>query len=236
MKRLYKCLAAVLAVILCLAACAAPQGDPTVCPTTVPQTTTTQPTTVPQTQPTTVPQTQPTTVPQPTLPGPAVTEAYRLGCRMPNFTLYSHDGKVLNLYEVLQEKEMVFINIWASWCGPCKYEFPHLQEAYEMYSDRVEVFALSCESTDSPEVITNLAKSMELTFPMGRDSRSLLSKFRINSIPTSIVIDRFGVICFITTGSIPDVDTFARLFEVYLGDDYTESVLLDSLPQASDEE
>ncbi len=227
-----------LALLMCLAGCTAPTTPPTTDapaleqPTTAPQT---QPTTVPQTQPTTVPPTQPTTVPQPTLPGPEnLAQGYKLGYRIPNFTMKTYDGRSLNLYEVLQEKEMVLINIWASWCGPCKYEFPHLQDAYEMYSDRIEVFAVSCESEDGPEVIANLAESMELTFPMGRDSKNLLGKFNKNSIPTSIVIDRFGVVCYIASGSIPDVETFQRLFDIFVGDDYTESKLLLFIPQAEE--
>ena len=231
-----------LAVLMCLAGCTAPLANPSTTasnpelfqPTTVPQT---QPTTVPQTQPTTVPPTQPTTVPQPTLPGPSnLAQGYKLGYRMPNFTVKTYDGRTLNLYEVLQEKEMVLINIWASWCGPCQYEFPHMQDAYEMYSDKIEIFALSCEPEDGPEVLANYADKMELTFPMGRDSKNLLGKFGRNSIPTSIVIDRFGVICFIASGSIPDVESFQRLFDVFLGEDYTESKLLLFIPQAPSEE
>lgn len=225
MKWSHKCLALVLVLAMCLIGCADPQATP---PTTTTAGTTPSTTTQPQTQPTTIPQTTAPTTPE-------IPLGYRLGARIPDFTVTTWDNKTLSLYEVLQEKEMVLINIWATWCGPCRVEFPYLQEAYEMYQDRIEVIALSCETGDTPEVLADFVDKMGLTFPIGQDVHRLLSKFNRNSIPTSIVIDRFGVICFIESGSITDLDSFVRLFETFLGEDYTESKLLRGIPEAQPE-
>ena len=184
------------------------------------------PTTPPTTAPTTAPTTPPTTVPV----DPQTPEGYQLGYRIPNFTVTTYDGTSITLYDLLREKEMVLINIWATWCPPCQREFPYMQQAYEQYQDQVEILALSCDFEDTNAMIADFAAEYGLTFPMGQDTNYLLYRFNRNSIPTSIVIDRYGVICFIESGAITSVDTFARLFETFLGDDYSESILLTDLP------
>ena len=122
---------------------------------------------------------------------------YQLGDKIDDFTMTTYDGTSVTLSEVLKEKDMVLINIWATWCGPCRNEFPFLEEAYQQYKDKVEVLALSCEPTDDDQVLTDFVAEMGLTFPVGRDDVGLDSRFGVRSIPTSVVVDSFGTICFI---------------------------------------
>lgn len=147
--------------------------------------------------------------------------SYAKGDKIQDFTFTTCDGQEMSLYEVLAEKEAVLINIWATWCGPCRNEFPFLQEAYEQYKDKVEVIALSCEETDDAETLAAFAAEYGLTFKIGQDPVGFLSAFGIGSIPTSFVVDRFGTICFMESGSQPDVGSFTRLFDAFLGDEYT---------------
>jgi len=157
-------------------------------------------------------------------------DSYGLGDAMPDFTFTAYDGREITLSDVLAEKELVLINLWASWCGPCRYEFPFMQEAYEAYSDRVEILALSIEPTDSDEVISALAEELGLTFPMGQDAANLAQAFYVSSIPTTIVVDRYGTICMIEMGAQDSAEKFARIFEAFLGDGYAESVTYDGIP------
>lgn len=156
---------------------------------------------------------------------------YQVGDKIKDFTITTFDGKTLTLSEVLKEKEMVLINLWATWCPPCRAEFPYLEEAYEQYKDKIEVLALSCEETDTDDVLSEFAQTMGLTFPIAQDTPKLAKLFGVTGIPTSIAIDRFGTICFIESGSQPSADAFSRLFDAFLGDGYTESVLLDAVPK-----
>lgn len=157
---------------------------------------------------------------------------YQPGDQIEDFTVTTWDGNTITLSELLAEKDMVLINIWATWCGPCRNEFPYMQEAYEQYSDEIEIVALSCEETDTDDVLAEFVAEMGLTFPVASDTPGLRSRFDTDGIPTSIVIDRNGVVCFIEVGSMPDVDSFTRLFDVYVADDYTDSVLLTEVPAA----
>ena len=64
---------------------------------------------------------------------------YQLGDKMDDFTVTTHDGRSLTLSEVLKEKDAVLINFWATWCNPCRNEFPFMEEAYQQYADKVEI-------------------------------------------------------------------------------------------------
>ena len=67
---------------------------------------------------------------------------------------------------------------------------------------------------------------------MGQDTPNLFEeRFYTGAIPTSVIIDRFGTICFMEAGSVTSVEAFQRLFDIFLAEDYTESVILeDGIP------
>lgn len=155
---------------------------------------------------------------------------YTKGDKIQDFTFTTYDGESYSLYDILAEKDAILLNIWATWCGPCRNEFPFMQEAYAEYQDKIEVIALSCETTDTPEKLADFAKQYGLTFKIGQDPVDFLRALGMTSIPTTLMIDRFGTICFIEAGAQTSSDSFKRLFDFFLGDDYTESILLDAIP------
>ncbi|MEF2837451.1 MAG: redoxin domain-containing protein [Oscillospiraceae bacterium] len=154
---------------------------------------------------------------------------YQIGDKIEDFTVTTYDGKEVSLYEVLEQKNMVLLNLWASWCGPCGAEFPAMQEAYEQYQDKVEIIALSTESTDTDEVLAKYAQEKGMTFCVARDTAGVDARFDHMYIPCSVVVDRFGTICLMEEGGVPDPAVFANLFELYTGEDYTESLFPTSI-------
>ena len=154
---------------------------------------------------------------------------YQVGDKIEDFTITTYDGKEVSLYKVLEEKDMVLLNLWATWCGPCGSEFPAMQEAYAQYQDKVEIIALSTHEPDTDEILAAYTQEKGMTFCVTRDTVGLGSRIDSNSIPTSIVVDRFGTICLIESGAIPDPTVFANLFELYTAEDYTESLFLPSM-------
>ena len=129
---------------------------------------------------------------------------YQLGDKMDDFTVTTYDGRTVTLSEVLKEKEAVLINFWATWCGPCRQEFPFMEEAYQQYADKVEIIALSVETTDTNDVLANFVAEMGMTFNVAQDTIGLSTRFDFQGIPTSIIVDRFGNICFQESGTVPD--------------------------------
>lgn len=165
---------------------------------------------------------------------PAVSMAEgQLGSAMPDFTVSTIDGGSFTLSEALKDHDMVLINLWATWCGPCAAEFPYMEEAYQQYQDKVAIIALSVEANDDDAALSAYASSHGMTFPVGSDRETnLASYFGVSSIPTSIVVDRFGAICYIAAGSMDSLAQFSRLFDVFVDDAYTETKVYTSLPPA----
>ena len=91
------------------------------------------------------------------------TEDY-VGKALDDFTVPLTDGTEFILSEALKTHELVLINLWATWCPPCRAEFPFLEEAWGQYKDKVCVVALSVEAKDTMDVISKFAEQYGLTF------------------------------------------------------------------------
>ena len=149
-------------------------------------------------------------------------KVYSLGDVMYDFSITTSEYEKLTLSEILEEKEMVLINFWATWCGPCKSEFPAMQNAYLSSKDNVEILALS--TTDSQEAVADFKQQQGLSFPMAGGS-PLVSRFNTSAVPVSIVVDRYGVISYMHTGAMTASSDFLGLFDKFIGDDYVQTVI-----------
>ena len=154
---------------------------------------------------------------------------YHVGDKIDDFTITTFDGKEVTLYEVLEEKDMVLLNLWATWCGPCCAEFPAMQEAYTQYRDKVEIIALSTFEGDSDEALAEFVQEKRVTFSVTRDTVGLADRVHSSGIPTSVVVDRFGTICVVHVGSATDPAIFTDMFDIYTAEDYTESLFMPNL-------
>lgn len=149
--------------------------------------------------------------------------AYKLGDVMYDFSIQTSDGATFTLSEVLKEKEMVLLNFWATWCGPCQAEFPAMNSAAISYADTVSVLAVS--TTDDKASVANYKQTSGLTFNMANDSIGIQHHFNTTSIPLSVIIDRFGVITFMHTGSMEAMSDFTARFDLFSGEDYISTVV-----------
>ena len=68
--------------------------------------------------------------------------SYQLGDVVYDFTLTTVDGEKLTLSQVLEEKQLLVVNFWATWCGPCRSEFPAMSNATMQYADIVDCLAV----------------------------------------------------------------------------------------------
>ena len=140
------------------------------------------------------------------------------GLPFPDLSIQTIDGGTFTLSESLKTHDLVLINFWATWCPPCRMEFPFLQEAWEKYADRVDVIAMSIEKTDTLKVLKNFAKENGLTFNIGRDENNLLDKMRGDAIPTTLIVDRDGKVVYVEVGAMTSVKDFTDLFDSLLNE------------------
>ncbi len=157
---------------------------------------------------------------------------YQLGDVMYDFTSTLPDGTKFNLAQTLEVKDLTVINFWATWCGPCKAEFPVMQNVLTQYADEVGCIAISKD--DSTTAVGSFKKSQGITFNMaGNDAGDgLTSKVNLSGgIPVTLLVDRYGVIVFMHTGSITNMKDWQDLFSSFLGDDYVSTIY----GQASDD-
>ncbi len=169
---------------------------------------------------------------------------YEIGDVMYDFTVTDTDDNDLNLYELLEEYKVVILNFWFTTCSYCAYEFPAMVEAYESthvngagetvsYQDDVVIIAVNpmiAGNGDSLASITNYKYSNNITFNVAPDydadpssvgmEPALTTMFGITGYPTTVIIDRFGLIAQIEEGAQTSPDKWMQTFDKYIADDY----------------
>ena len=115
----------------------------------------------------------------------------------PDFEALTLDEETLNLSEL--RGKTVLINVFASWCGPCRAETPELVELAKGESNDLLVIGLNLGET--PEAIDTYRQDFNVPYPLLPDADgSLMEIFRPIGLPTSWFIDPEGVIRYIHTG------------------------------------
>lgn len=120
--------------------------------------------------------------------------AYSEGDRLQSFTLPSTSGDQISLEETLEENRIVWVNFWATWCGPCRREMPIMSDLYEKYRDKgFTVIAISV--SEDASTVKGYLNRHPVPFTVLLDSAGhLAEKFNIKALPTSFLIDSTGKI------------------------------------------
>jgi cytochrome c biogenesis protein CcmG, thiol:disulfide interchange protein DsbE len=131
------------------------------------------------------------------------------GYMAPDFSLATPAGKKINLYGL--RGQAVVINIWATWCPPCRAEMPVIEEEYKQYKDRgLIVLAVDSTVQDNPLEIVPFVNEYNLTFPILLDETGQLGPmYDLRSLPTSFFINRDSTIAEVVIGG-PMSDALLR--------------------------
>ena len=141
------------------------------------------------------------------------------GQAMPDFTVQLTDGTTATLSALLKEKDLVVLNIFASWCGPCEREFPEMEAVYQAHSDKMVIVSVSGDPNDTMDIISAYKDSHKLSFPMGLASEELYP-LAGSGFPTTIFIDRSGNVGFIKVGAFASREEFEGKANTFLSADY----------------
>lgn len=116
----------------------------------------------------------------------------------PDFVLKSTSGKNVRLSEL--KGRVVMLNFWATWCGPCAEEIPHLNKLHESL-DPYDFELLGINLDENQSKAMHLAKKLNVNFPVLFDTEKDVSRsFDIKAMPTTIIIDRAGKIRHVNHG------------------------------------
>ncbi|GAA5217514.1 TlpA family protein disulfide reductase [Corallincola platygyrae] len=126
----------------------------------------------------------------------------------PDFTLKSDSGENIRLSEL--RGEIVLLNFWASWCGPCRQEMPELDKLAMDFADLgVKVLGVNVEQ--DPAQGKAFLKNLPVSFPILFDTtNSVTETYQVDAMPTTVLIDRDGQIRFHHRGYQPGYEDTYR--------------------------
>lgn len=129
-----------------------------------------------------------------------------LGAPAPAYTGVTVRGVPFDLAEL--RGKVVLLNVWATWCEPCREELPDLQGLHDRLGERgLRVVGVSVDAARDRGLIDATIAEFSLRYPVVHDARNLISgPFKVVGYPTSFVIDRAGVVTWRRDGLIPKDD------------------------------
>ncbi|HTO76079.1 MAG TPA: TlpA disulfide reductase family protein [Thermoanaerobaculia bacterium] len=111
---------------------------------------------------------------------------------LPDFTLTDIAGKKWTPAEL--RGKSVLLNFWATWCGPCRSELPHVQKLYERAKDRKDVAVVTVSLDDNPGLIEPMMREEKFTFPVLVAGAGSMTKWAPSGIPQNYIVDPGGTI------------------------------------------
>jgi peroxiredoxin len=119
----------------------------------------------------------------------------------PDFALKSSTGENLRLSEY--RGNVVMINFWATWCGPCRQEMPLLDELYTRY-ERVGFSLLGVNIDEDSRRAMQMIEDLGVSFPVLFDARKEVSKlYEVEAMPVTVLVDREGNVRYVHHGYKP---------------------------------
>ena len=124
-----------------------------------------------------------------------------IGQKAPDFALKSSTGENLRLSEY--RGEVVMLNFWATWCGPCRQDMPLLDDLYNRY-ERVGFQWRGVNIDDNSQRAIDMMKELGVDFPILFDASKDVSKlYEVNAMPVTVILDREGNVRYVHKGYKP---------------------------------
>ena len=125
----------------------------------------------------------------------------------PDFTLTAFDGVPYRLSDL--RGNVVVINFWASWCGPCRTEAPILQKLWTELKGQNVIF-LGVDQADKLDQAQAHIREFGLTYPNGPDN-GIVDAYHIQGLPTTIIVDPQGLVSSTILAAVDSRDLRARI-------------------------
>ena len=134
--------------------------------------------------------------------GAAAPETATVGAPMPPYTAKTLDGREFDLASL--KGSVVLLNIWATWCPPCRHEIPELIKLHDRYGPRgFQVVGASVDGEESAKDLAPMVKERNIDYPVILDTKGKIADiFETNVLPTSALIDRQGRVVWTRVGTV----------------------------------
>jgi cytochrome c biogenesis protein CcmG/thiol:disulfide interchange protein DsbE len=141
-------------------------------------------------------------------------DAARGGTTLPKLSLRCVGGGSLDLAKA--PGVPMVVNLWGSWCGPCRDELPIMQQFADAAGGRVRVVGVI--SKDGVPQAESFAEDAKVTFPSAFDGQGeLMAKEGLNALPVSYLVDAAGAVTYTQVGPVASLDDLRRLVAEHLG-------------------
>lgn len=125
--------------------------------------------------------------PSPKITGPEA------GVMAPDFTFSDMNGKPVTLSQ--HRGKVVFLNIWATWCGPCRIEMPAMEKLYQKFKKKDFVILAISIDRQGESVVRPFINELGISFPILLSPDGSIQKmFMVNALPASFIINKSGLI------------------------------------------
>lgn len=129
-----------------------------------------------------------------------------IGSAMPEYSGKGLDGSTFSTKNELGN--VVLLNMWATWCGPCRVEIPVLQALQGKYGAKgFKVIGVSLDDSSAKSTVRDFVRDRHIGYPVVLDpDGNLANMFQATVIPTSVLLDRQGKIRWRQVGALPEND------------------------------
>lgn len=143
--------------------------------------------------------------PDPETATAATATGTEVGAAMPDYSAMNLDGTKFDLAS--RRGKVVLLNVWATWCGPCREEIPELQRIHDAYAPRgFEVVGVSVDES-GVESVKQFVDEFDMRYPVAIDPQgNIANLFQTSMLPTSVLVDRSGRIAWKRIGLITKND------------------------------
>ena len=130
-----------------------------------------------------------------------------IGAPAPAYRGQSLSGDSVSLAD--QRGKVVLLNVWATWCHPCREEIPELRALHDTYRSRgLELIGVSVDAQGNEDGIRDFMKEFQMVYPVWHDPDERVStQFLVVGVPATFLIDRGGILRWRKTGPIHPGDT-----------------------------
>ena len=150
---------------------------------------------------------------------------YQVGDVMHDFTISTLDGESLTLSEMLEEKDMVYLNFWYATCSPCLTEMPWINNAYndKRYAGQFEMIAVHSDMCDR-NTVSAFLEGTNWNFKFSHNELTDIAKyFTVKGYPTTVIIDRYGVVTLCETGRLENQTECNNLIATHVKNNYVQN-------------